>query len=282
MKPLLEFSAPLLDNSDKFQDAFFKRFTLRPHPVQLTDTITKDYVFPTLYHDVRCAIGIFLCDYEAARAELPHPKLRPVRMPRGRALVLFSCYEYRHVLNVPPYNEIAMTIPVMFNATLPIPVLPMLLPIFPSFGYYVFHMPVTSRENTLRGNKIWGLPKVTHEVDIDERDGNCVTVAKDETGANYFELAVPMGGTPSHFDVTGKTYSQLDGQIVQAQTKFAGDFMVAKFTSRLWKKGGEPMQSYLKIGGGPYGERLAKLGIEPQPFQLRYTQGMNAAFDLPR
>jgi hypothetical protein len=31
----------------------------------------------------------------------------------------------------------------------------------------VFGMPVTSRENQLRGNKLWGLPKVTQQIDIE-------------------------------------------------------------------------------------------------------------------
>src|ERR1039458_8681709 len=79
MKPLLEFSAPLLDNRARFIDPFFQRFTLRPRtpPIALTETITKDYVFPTLYRDVRCAIGIFTCDRQAERGVLASPALRP-------------------------------------------------------------------------------------------------------------------------------------------------------------------------------------------------------------
>src|SRR6185437_11613763 len=167
MKPTLEIPDGLLDNSASFRVPFFQRFRLRhaPRPLQLTDTITKDYLFPTLYADVTCAVGIFLCDYDRARALLPHPKLRPVRMTLGRSLVVFSCYEYRTVLGVPPYNEIAMTIPVLLDPKVDVPVLPMVLNVFEAFGYYVFSMPVTSLENRIRGNEIWGLPKVTQEIE---------------------------------------------------------------------------------------------------------------------
>ena len=115
-------------NDDQFGDEFFQRFTLRPagKPLELEGGIAKSYPFPTFYHDVGCAIGIFLCDWEAARAMMPHPSIVPVRMTKGRTLVIFSSYEYRQVLKVWPYNEIAMTIPVMANARFRPPVLPML------------------------------------------------------------------------------------------------------------------------------------------------------------
>ena len=33
-------------------------------------------------------------------------------MPGKRAVLGISCYEYKHVLGIPPYNEIAFTIAV--------------------------------------------------------------------------------------------------------------------------------------------------------------------------
>ena len=108
MKPNRSIEEGLLNNGDRFEDSFFKPFTLRtaPAPLALTDEIEKDYLFPTLYGDVTCGIAIFLCNYERAAAMMPHPSMSPVRMPRGRAVVLFSCYEYRNVLGVEPYNEV--------------------------------------------------------------------------------------------------------------------------------------------------------------------------------
>jgi hypothetical protein len=270
------------DNEDRFGDAFFKRFTLRSRPLDLGDGVVKTYPFPTLYHDVGCAIGIFLADYQAARALMPHPKIVPVAMPRGRTLVIFSCYEYRQVLKVWPYNEIAMTIPVMADAGFRPPILPMLVPpLFSRFGYYVFSMPVTSKENQLRGNQLWGLPKVTQDIDIETRGDQCVTTAHESDGTPYFELRVPTSGKPTEFDVSGHLYTRLDGRIAKAQTCFKGRFAVTKHMRTLWKRGEKPDRDYLTLGAGPSAAPLRALGIEPQPFQLRYTPSMNAAFDLP-
>jgi hypothetical protein len=175
MRPSFDFDEKVLDNADKFQDEFYKRFKLRhaPQPLQLNDKIAKNYLFPTFYGDVTSAIAIFFCSYSKAEKIMLHPKIKPVNMTKGRSLVVFSCYGYKNILGVAPYNEIAMTIPVLVDPAVNIPILPMLMKGFPRFGYYVFSMPVTSLENQIRGVKIWGLPKVVQEIDIHEDHGDC-------------------------------------------------------------------------------------------------------------
>lgn len=282
MKPNDIIDTELLDNEALFTDSFFRQFTLRKNkqPLQLTDAISKNYQFPTFYGNVTCAIGVFLCDYEKAQKMLPHPKMKPVAMPKGRALVTFSCYEYQNVMGIAPYNEIAMTIPVMVDPAINVPVLPMVMNGFSKFGYYVFHMPVTSLENRIRGNKIWGLPKVVDTVDIRVEHGYSKTQATDEQGNLYFSLKVPTEGKKTDFDVSSNLYSRLDKQLLQSPTQFKGSFNVNKFMDRLWKKGGKD-PGVLTLGKGPYADMLRELDIEPQPFQFRYAHQMNACFDLP-
>jgi hypothetical protein len=284
MQASLKVRPDMPANDDRFGDPFFKRFALRPapSPLALEDGVEKTYPFPTLYADVGCAIGIFLCDYQAARAMMPHPSITPVRMTKGRTLVIFSCYEYRQVLKVWPYNEIAMTIPVMANAGFRPPILPMLASgLFSRFGYYVFGMPVTSRENQLRGNRLWGLPKVTQAIDIDSSGDDSVTIAREADGTPYFTLRVPKSGAATEFDVRGHLYSKLDDRILKSQTCFKGRFAVNKHMSLLWKKNASPDREYLTIGESAAAAPLRALQIEPHPFQTRYTPSMNAAFDLP-
>lgn len=282
MKPNYHIEPGLVDNQSQFDHAFFQQFKLRhaDSPLMLRDDINKDYLFPTLYGNVSCAIGVFLCDYDKAQAMLPHTKMKPVAMPKGRALVTFSCYQYKQVLGLPGYNEIAMTIPVMVDPLVNIPVLPMLLQGFKKFGYYVFHMPVTSEENRIRGNQIWGLPKFVETIDIQETRQFSTTQACDEAGNNYFSLTVPTTGKATAFDVTSNLYSRLNDALLQSETRFKGTFNLNKYSNRLWKTGGED-PGMLIIGEGPNGDMLRSLDISPQPFQFRYTANMNACFDLP-
>ena len=104
MKPTFEINPKLFANESFFTHPYFKKFKLRKaeKPLQLTEAIAKDYLFPTLYGDVTCAIGIFLCDYKKALAVMQHSEIKPVRMTKGRSLVIFSCYQYRNVMGVAP------------------------------------------------------------------------------------------------------------------------------------------------------------------------------------
>ena len=203
-------------------------------------------------------------------------------MPMNRSIVAFSCYEYKNVMNVAPYNEIAMTIPIMVNPGVNIPLLPMIADkMFPNFGYYVFGMPVTSKENQIRGNKIWGLPKVTQEIEIIEKDGLCVVTAREESGEPYFKLRVPVNGKPTEFDVTSNLYSRLGDRFLQSETNFKATFNVTKHMQLLFQKGQTPDTTCLVLGDTPSAETLKYLEIEAHPFQFRFARGMNSCFDLP-
>ena len=281
MKPNTRIEPGLVDNASNFNDVFFERFTLCPAPtaLELVQGVSKTYSFPTFYADVTCAIAIFLCDYQRACDLLPHPSMQPVKMPRGRAVVLLSCYEYKRVMNIAPYNEIAMTIPIMVDGSAP-PLLPLVMD-FKKKGYYVFSMPVTSLENQIRGTRIWGLPKIIEEIDVVTGNDTCTTVARDDSGEIYFELTVPTGGSPKHFDETGHLYSLLDGTLLKSQTNFKGDFNVTTNANLLWKKGQHCETPALRLGGSSRADILRGLEIEETAFQFRYASSMNSCFDLP-
>ncbi|MCG8668666.1 MAG: acetoacetate decarboxylase family protein [Pseudomonadales bacterium] len=282
MKATQTVSPNFLDNQDQFTDPFFKRFPLKKRhaPLQLTDTISKDYNFPTFYGDVTCSQAIFLCNYEKAAELMPHPKMRPINMLGGRSLVAIASYVYRNVINVAPYNEIALTIPVMIDPTVNVPVLPMLVDKFRKFGYYVFSMPVTSEENRIRGRKIWGLPKVTHDIDIDVSGGQCKTVATDEHGNDYLKVNVATEGTPTQFDVSANLYSRLNSDLLQSATHFKANFNINKNMGLLLNSSNGNSAPAIELGNGPYADQLRELELVLTPLQTRYAKTMNACFDL--
>jgi len=279
----LKITEQLVPNEDKFNNDFFKRFELRHNdaPLQLNDDVSKNYVFPTFYGNASCSIAIFHCDYKAALAMMPSPSMKPVKMTRGRALVIFSCYEYRNVLNVAPYNEIAMTIPVMTDGGMNVPVLSMLLgDKLEKFGYYVFSMPVTSLENRIRGRKIWGLPKNVERLDITHENSVATTKASVDGEEPYLELNIPMNGSAQEFDIKSNLYSILEGQRLTSATAFKGKFNITKNMGSLFKKSTTTNSASIKIGKGPQADMLRALKIEGEAFQFRHCDSMNACFDL--
>lgn len=282
MKANFNFGPELLENANDFQHPFYKRFQLRhaPQPIALANGISKNYQFPTFYGDVTCAIAIFFCDYQAAQKVLPHKDFVPVRATKNRGVVILSCYEYKNVLGVAPYNEIAMTIPMQYKPSFNPPLLPLLMKSFKKFGYHVFSMPVTSEENRLRGVNIWGLPKVTEDIDIKIENGQCVTKAYDENGVEYFNLTVPTEGKKEHFDEKGYLYSILNDEIHKSKTCFKNDFAVNKNMGLLMKKDIPTSNPPLILGDSPRAEVLKSLNLTQSAFQFRFTKGMTCCFDL--
>ena len=276
MKVLETFDGSLLKNNDKFQDPFFKRFELKKRKIRLKPGMEKEYDFPALYGDVTCCQAIFLCSLSAARSLMPHPAVKPVKALKKHAVLAVSCYEYKNVLGIPPYNEIAFTIAVDVEKKKS----PVLLPLmFNNYsGYFVFSMPVTSRENCLRGNVIWGLPKVTQEIDIDA-SGNELTVRAFDKGKEYFKLRVPKKGKTTAMDETTWLYPKLNGVVHKAQTNFKGDFLITKNMGVLLNPAKIPAEPFLTIGDTPCGQVLKDLRISPMPLQLRYVEHMTACFD---
>ena len=288
MKKTMHIPTEMFDNEsdDVFKNDFFRRFSLShaATPVKLIDTLSKNYLFPTFYGDVTCAIGIFLCSYKKAEALVArelHPKIKPVKITRGRSLIAFSCYEYKNVMGVAPYNEVAMAIPVMVNTGFNPPLLPMIISSFSHFGYYIAGMPVTSYENQIRGNTIWGLPKITQEVDISKTGNDCKTTVYEESGEPYLTVTVPTNGIPTEFNETSNLYTRLDGKLLQSETNFKARFNVTKHMELLMKKNAKPDRTYIEIGNTKSGKLLQELEIEEHPFQLRYAEHMSSCFDLP-
>lgn len=276
MKITTKFDNTLLKNEDKFTDPFFQRFTLEKRKVQLGNVMEKEYSFPTFYGDVTCAQAIFLCDYEQALKLMPHEKVKPVPMPRGRAVLAISCYEYKNVMGVAPYNEIAFTIAVEVDKEKT----PMLMPLLKNTnsGFFVFSMPVTSKENCLRGNYIWGLPKVTQEIDIFTEGDDCIIKCYEESGEEYFSLRVPKSGKPTEFDQTTYLFPKLDGKLLKARTDFKATMNVNVNAKSLISK--KAKSDCLTLSNTPSGKALEELKITPLPLQFRYGEHMCSCFDF--
>lgn len=281
MKPLREIKPEMPENGALFDGPFYQRFNVSPFTLELNDEITKTYMFPTFYGNVTNSVAIYFCSWEKAKSMMPDPGMVPVRMGKGRSIVVFSCYEYKKVHQVVGYNEIAMTIPVMVGGGMKPPVLPMIMSgLFSSFGYYVFSMPVTSLENRIRGNKIWGLPKVTQEIGFEQKDGFHICSAFEENGEPYFRLKVPMNGKPALLDETGYLYSKLDGDLLKSKTCFTGTFKINKYMKRLISS--EPVENdFLWVGDTPSGQMVKELELDTHPFQFRYAEKVSSCFDLP-
>jgi hypothetical protein len=282
MNPSFDVPADLLDNGADFSNPFFAGLKLRRSREPLViGKVRKDYLFPTLYADVRCAQGIFHCSFDAALALLGEalgPGIMPPRMLGGRTIVAVSCYEYRKVRGVRPYNEIAIALPMRLDGKTGIPVLGAFAG-GSDAGYYIACMPVTSDENRMRGHHFWNLPKITRRIDIEEMDGLCRFDSFNEGGGLDISLAVPTGAKSRTLSVKSFLATKKEGRIQRNPTAFEGEFAVRVDASTLF--GRARPGTDLALGAGEASDILRRLSVEKRALQTRYVPSMNSFFDLP-
>jgi hypothetical protein len=276
----------LVDNQADFQSPFFKQFILQhaPQPLQLTDSISKDYLFPALYGKSVAAIAMFECSYEQAAKLLPNPlpdpRMKPVDMLHGKSLIVITSFRYNEILGMTAYNEVGILIPVVVGPDVPI------LPIiknqdYPGLGYVVISMPVTALENQIRGVKIWNLPKVVQEIDHFTDGDDYVTDISDSSGKPYVEMRVPMTGKLEK-DMTSRSMilSSIDQKLVEFASTSSGDFVETEFPFVKTRPSSQP--PYLKIiGNSSFATTLRNLQIADKPMEIRFGADVSAALDLP-
>ncbi len=270
----------LLDNRQAFDTPFFQQFQLRhaPEPLDLGEGIHKNYLFPTLYTHVVQSTALFSADYAAVAKKLPTDRLKPVSVGLGRTVVAFSSYEYRTVLGIPGYREVAIAVPVVPSQAFAPPLLPLLKSNWKGLGFYILSMPVTSLENRKRGRQIWGLAKDLERIDLEEEGPNMVTRVYDQGGQQYLRFSVATQGDAQTFQSTTDLYSVLDGEILTSRAQGVGDMQVTQQRTAMWGFGSG---ARLEIGTGPKADFLRELGIHPVPFETRYAPQVSSMFDLP-
>lgn len=212
---------------------------------------------------------------------MPHSEIKPVKMTRNKAAIIFSCYEYKTVKEIESYNEVGFLIPVLVNSSFKTPVIPLMMnKYFRKFGYHVISMPVTSLESKIRGDEIWGLPKQVNRINYAATDSVFSCSIKEVAGEDIVKLQAPLIGCSKHLDETTFLYTLKNGEILKSQTWFKGDFVVNKFTRQLLRPT-DSASSFIEIGNSKTGQLLKSLEIENHPFQTRYSNNLTSAFDLP-
>lgn len=286
MKATRQVPAELFDNETEFNSSFFKQFDLikRQPALDLGEGIVKDYKFPTFYGDTECVQVGFLCDYDAAQKLMPSPELKPLNMLNGRSLVIIAAYRYNKVLNVVPYNEIAVTIPVLKQPALNLPILPLLKPNYKNFGFYVLDMPVTSLENQIRGTEIWGLPKTVNDIEINSSDKNISVNANNSQGEDYLQLTLPIPDKTEDLKLQNQLFSFLNNQMLQSENKAEALFKSKKNLAQLLSSNNKTSlddSPYISLGNCAEANRLRQLKLYGEPLMIRYTDKMEASFSLP-
>jgi hypothetical protein len=139
-------------------------------PRKILDMAGQSFDFPVFYHDVRFIIATFTAKITALRKLLPHPKLKPIQILPGVAMLGIAAFEYRDT-SAGPYNENAITVLVKFPTGFTMPGLfaikMMRKRLFP---VYVHHLLVTMEIALKLGIHFYNYPKFLAKITFEDRD----------------------------------------------------------------------------------------------------------------
>lgn len=183
---------------------------------------------PVRYYEWSALMAHFPAPTAALRGLLPSGRLRPAELIPGTGVVSLAAMEYRRIADVQPYNEFGIMVPVLYESSRNVPVLPLLAPQrFRGFGLYVHHLPVTTEEARIFGIEIWGYPKFLAEIDFEETDRvrRCRLQAD---GKSILTLEVAKTATRAR-PLDLYSYTVKDGQLLHTRVQAEGQVGITRF-----------------------------------------------------
>lgn len=127
------------------------------------------FELPQRYYDSSFMMAHFPACSSKVRRLIPSPRLQPVLVAPGIAVVSVAAFEYRRMATLRPYNEFAIMFPVLPKPIANIPALPLLYPEqYPELGFWIRHLPVTTQEACDVGAALWGFPKFVADIRFED------------------------------------------------------------------------------------------------------------------
>jgi acetoacetate decarboxylase len=199
---------------------------------------------------------------DRVRSLLPSPKLKPALLRPGTALVALTLFEFRDVAGgIEPYREFSVSIPVLYNARVNVPFLPLVFPkLFPAFGPYVHAIPVTTRQTLELGRAMWGWTEFLCEVGFEDK-GDSLAGRVDADGQHIVSLEVRKLPTRMKA-IDYHAYAAHSGGLNVMNFRTKGQYGFARFKKNV--------ASYT-LGDHPLAKELHSLGMGSTPVEVVYA-----------
>jgi hypothetical protein len=202
--------------------------------------VEEEYTFPNgdvlalpvRYFDYASISAVFPASAAQVRRLLPSDRLRLVSLLPGTTAVYLAAMEYRHFsaradgAENEPYNEVAVMFPVQRASAANVPLLPLLMPErYPTFGWYVHRLPVTTELALDGGILAWGFPKFLAEITFTESDRTRSCRLRAD-GKEILTLEVEkVPARPRR--MVEHLYNIKDGEILRTPFEFQGEYGTA-------------------------------------------------------
>jgi hypothetical protein len=217
------------------------------------------FELPALYFRDDCFMLFFSADFEAVQRLMPSDQVHPVRLPRGRAVVAVTAFNYIDT-TIGPYGEISVAAAVVHGPKAPPPLVPLLLESrFKGFGLLVLHLPVTNQLARDGGRMGWNYPKFVADMRF--------TITPE-----YMEVDLSEDPRPIlRMRVTRRGFIRKECQELSTYT-VQGDRLIrtwiphrGTYRASVWPRG-----SFMTLGDHPMAQTLKEMNLSARPIMSRY------------
>jgi hypothetical protein len=242
-------------------------------PAQRYTIQGREVTMPCVVRRATSGAATFLVDAAAARRLLPTPELDVVELLPGRALASLACIDYQEN-DLGDYGEISVAFFVRERRLgRGIPYLGTALDLVRArLATWIHRLPVTQSFTCEAGSRIWGFPKVIHEIAF-ARAADTATCSWSADGRRVLDFTLPRGGARTLPDAELTTYTLIGGAL--HRTRFVTG--AEGFGFRFGASGG----TKLVLGDHPIAGELRALGLPKAPLMTTWMERMHGRFEGP-
>lgn len=214
-------------------------------------------------------LAAFTIDAEQAARLLPGNELHPLRVSRGKGVLLVTVIDYR-ATDIGAYIEFSIAIACTRGPRPSRPWLPLIFQKRHGLGQYVFDLPVNTEVSVKGGKGIWGMPKHLANLDFHIQDGT-VSSRYDEGGQRAVRIEIDRPRRAwLPLRAAAVNYCAFRGMLFKSYIYFRG-----RFGFRLGKRA----CARLVIGDHPRIRPLRALGISRRAFFTGFLPASRGVLD---
>ncbi len=122
---------------------------------------------PVRYTESRAYMAFFPASIDRVNAVIQSKRVRPVSILGKKCLLGVTVFDYKKC-DVGPYREIALSIPVLLDSSIRIPVIPLIFErMFSSLGFFALQLAITSTVARKHSEQIFGYPTYGNNISVD-------------------------------------------------------------------------------------------------------------------
>lgn len=240
-----------------------RSYTIQGRPVEM----------PCRVRRATSGAATFLVRSAAARTLLPSDELEVVELLPGRALASLACIDYRDN-DLGDYHEISLALFVRERrAPAGVPWLGAAVDLARNrLATCILRLPVNQTFTCEAGRRIWGFPKVVHEIEFAYEPTRATCTWRAE-GRSVLTAILPRGGARTLPEAAMTTYTVIDGRLHRTRFSTGAD----GFGFRFGAAGGFG----LALGDHPVAGELRGLGLPRAPLMTTWMETMHGRFEAP-